>query len=321
MSFPGSHLLLERAYKSGLLIILDFLIGNSDFPARTLSGRCGDLVIHLPAQRDPQPAHGKRRPIGLNMLPEITEAEAVGEIATIYRRIKEVQGSPVVNLIWRHLATIEGALAWAWPLAEDAKPTIEANMKPMFDFIDRCIAHHDLINMKLTQPSPTAVEVLRAYERGNCWNLLATTILIAARAGISPPGSGSETVYFAPILSPVPSLLRYSQLDDRQRAQIDELSGVGPGSSSGFRPSLWLHLANWPDLLNEVAASCPSVLASAGFRIASDDVLAQAAVLLGLAPLPIAPAHGSVDLAIGAFRQRLPEMLLIGRVLIKAAGV
>src|ERR1700733_14799226 len=61
-------------------------------------------------------------PNGLNMLAEITEAEAVGEVATIYRRIKEVQGSPVVNLIWRHLATIEGALAWAWPLAEDARP-------------------------------------------------------------------------------------------------------------------------------------------------------------------------------------------------------
>jgi hypothetical protein len=255
------------------------------------------------------------------MLPEITEAEAVGEIATIYRRIREVQGSPVVNLIWRHLATIEGALAWAWPLAEDAKPTIETNMKPMFDFIDRCIAHHGLIDMKLTHPSPTAVEVLRAYERGNCWNLLATTILLAARAGFSPPSCGSETVYFAPILSPLPSLLRYGELDDRQRAQIDELSGVGPGSSSGVRPSLWLHLANWSDLLNEAVASCPSVLASAGFRVAYDDVSERAAVLLGLAPLPVAPVQGSIDLAIGAFRQRLPEMLLIGRMLIKAAGI
>jgi hypothetical protein len=30
---------------------------------------------------------------------------------------------------------------------------------------------------------------------------------------------------------------------------------------------------HWPDLLNEAAASCPPLLASAGFRAAHDDVL------------------------------------------------
>ncbi|MDX6463613.1 MAG: hypothetical protein QOH35_3813 [Acidobacteriaceae bacterium] len=253
------------------------------------------------------------------MLAEIPEAEAVGEVATIYRRIKEVQGSPVVNLIWRHLATIDGALAWAWPLAEDARSKIEITMKPMLDFIDRCVAGHGL-GVKLGAPPPTAVEVLRAYERGNCWNLLATTILAAVRTGVSPPGGGSEPVHFVPILSSVPALLRYGELDDRQRAQVDELSGVGPGSSSGVRPSLWLHLANWPDLLDEVAASCPSVLASAGFNAACDGVLEHATALLGLAPLRVAPVPASIDQAIGAFRQRLPEMLLMGRVLIRAAS-
>jgi hypothetical protein len=254
------------------------------------------------------------------MLAEIAEAEAVGEVATIYRRIKEVQGSPVVNLIWRHLATIEGGLAWAWPLAEGARPKIEITMKPMLEFIDRCVAGHGLVGVKLTPPPPTAVEVLRAYERGNCWNLLATTILAAVRSGVSPPGGGSEPVSFAPILGSVPALLRYSDLDDRTRVQVDELSSVGPGSSSGVRPSLWLHLANWPDLLNEVAASCPPILASAGFGTACDGVLEYAAVLLGLAPLRVVPVPDSIDLAIGAFRKRLPEMLLMGRVLIRAAG-
>jgi hypothetical protein len=149
---------------------------------------------------------------------------------------------------------------------------------------------------------------------------LATTILAAVRTGVSPPSGGSEPVSFAPINSSVPALLRYDELDDRQRAQVDELSSVGPGSSSGVRPSLWLHLANWPDLLNEIAASCPPVLASPGFSAACDGVLEYAAVLLGLASLRVAPVPASIDLAIGAFRQRLPEMLLMGRVLIRAAG-
>jgi hypothetical protein len=44
-------------------------------------------------------------------LPAITEAAA---IAAIFADIRQVLGVDVVNLIWRHLATVDGALPWAW---------------------------------------------------------------------------------------------------------------------------------------------------------------------------------------------------------------
>ena len=44
----------------------------------------------------------------------ITDAQARGEIAALYADIRATLGVPVVNLVWRHLATIEGALPWAW---------------------------------------------------------------------------------------------------------------------------------------------------------------------------------------------------------------
>ena len=44
----------------------------------------------------------------------ISEAGATGEIAALYGDIRATLGVPVVNLIWRHLATFPGALPWAW---------------------------------------------------------------------------------------------------------------------------------------------------------------------------------------------------------------
>src|SRR3954469_23163120 len=51
---------------------------------------------------------------GQDSVPSIAEAEARGETAAIFADIKKVLGSSVVNLIWRHLATMPGALPWTW---------------------------------------------------------------------------------------------------------------------------------------------------------------------------------------------------------------
>jgi len=47
-------------------------------------------------------------------VPAITEAAATGETAAIFADIRQVLGVDVVNLIWRHLTTIDNALPWAW---------------------------------------------------------------------------------------------------------------------------------------------------------------------------------------------------------------
>jgi hypothetical protein len=47
-------------------------------------------------------------------IPAISESEATGLIAEIYADIRRVYRLGVVNLIWRHLATIPGGLPWVW---------------------------------------------------------------------------------------------------------------------------------------------------------------------------------------------------------------
>ena len=51
---------------------------------------------------------------GQESVPSVLEAEARGEIADIYADIRKVLGTSVVNLIWRNLATMPGALEWTW---------------------------------------------------------------------------------------------------------------------------------------------------------------------------------------------------------------
>jgi len=43
-------------------------------------------------------------------VPAITEAAATGETAAIFADIRQVLGVDVVNLIWRHLATIDNGI-------------------------------------------------------------------------------------------------------------------------------------------------------------------------------------------------------------------
>src|SRR5258708_29288470 len=65
-------------------------------------------------------------------VPAIAEASASGAVAVaeIFADIRRVLGVEVVNLIWRHLATIPDALPWAWgmlrPLYADATIAAEA---------------------------------------------------------------------------------------------------------------------------------------------------------------------------------------------------
>src|SRR5437868_9161864 len=51
---------------------------------------------------------------GQESVPSVLESEAQGEIADIYADIRKVLGTSVVNLIWRNLATMPGALEWTW---------------------------------------------------------------------------------------------------------------------------------------------------------------------------------------------------------------
>ena len=62
-------------------------------------------------------------PAPATFLPEQPEAQASDAVRAIYAQIRRAAGVPMVALIFRHLATLPGAMEWAWsvigpPLAQ-----------------------------------------------------------------------------------------------------------------------------------------------------------------------------------------------------------
>ncbi|MBP8307431.1 MAG: hypothetical protein KAY46_09215 [Burkholderiaceae bacterium] len=120
----------------------------------------------------------------------ISEAEARGDIAELYADIRATLGVPVVNLIWRHLASIEGALPWAW---QAVRPAYQSG----------AVVHHAErlkagLVLPVMEPVPAEVlgclgldagqrqsirQVLDSYDRSNPMNWLALSALMLTDEG------------------------------------------------------------------------------------------------------------------------------------------
>ena len=118
-------------------------------------------------------------------VPSVLESEARGEIADIYADIRRVLGTSVVNLIWRNLATMPGALEWTWstvrplylgdaPLhAEAVRQTIALPDWPGFS-TTRCLPP------AWTRPNARCIrDVLDSYQHTNALALVVLSALLA----------------------------------------------------------------------------------------------------------------------------------------------
>ncbi len=133
---------------------------------------------------------------GLESVPSVLESEARGEIADIYADIRKVLGTSVVNLIWRNLATMPGALEWTWstvrplylgdaPLhAEAVRQTIALPDWPGFSTDTLAAAGVDEAERALIR------DVLDSYQHTNA---LALVVLSALLAHYGPRPADSVT--------------------------------------------------------------------------------------------------------------------------------
>ena len=251
------------------------------------------------------------------MYNEVREDEATGDIAAIYADIRSTLRTPVVNYIWRHLATIDGALPWSWTVVSAAASQIEAARPASSRAASQLIGEHGLTLPRGDNPPDGVADTIESYNRGNSWNLLSMTVLAAARAGVpmGPPAAIAPAASL-PMLN-VPPFPRDDALSPGTKQRIAALQEAGPGASSGVRPSLWVHLGLWPAYLEHTAQRCLPVLASPAFAAAHAGLLTAAPALLGL-PAIIAQRDADErpwDQAVRHFRVRIAEMVLIGRLL------
>jgi hypothetical protein len=182
--------------------------------------------------------------------PAIAEASATGETADLFADIRATVGVRVVNLVWRHLATLDGALPWAW-----------AAVKPLYlDGLPDQAARHFRETMaiprlaSLAGDEPASVEaVLASYDHSNTINLFALGSLVAwlrgeAVAGPAPLGGARLP---APDVT-LPPLASEADLSPETWSLVLRLNLFGDRPQPLILASMYRHLAHAPAFLQRV---------------------------------------------------------------------
>jgi hypothetical protein len=256
-------------------------------------------------------------------LPAITEAQATGEIADLFADIRATVGVRVVNLVWRHLATMEGALPWAW-----------AAVKPLYldGLPDAAMAafHRTMVVPKLASlagDEPASVDaVLASYDHSNTINLFA---LGALRAWLNGEVTGEGTIAPgprkpAPDLQ-LPKLASEEDVEPETWALVLRLNKFGDEPQPLILASMYRHLAHAPSFLQRVETVLAPVAADGSLRRAILDNRKTAATLASTLARSISverPAHAeAIEKAVGLFVDHaIGKMVTICRAIRTARG-
>ena len=212
---------------------------------------------------------------------EIPEAQASSEISAVYRDIKAVTGVGLVNLIYRHWAAKPPALEWAWgtlrPLFANGRIAAQAEalvkeldlsvppQVPMEAFRVAGVGDHAV---------GTASEIVAAYNKGNSQNLIVMPALarFIADGGAERPARAAADEPAPKRPRDHPPITAIADMAKETRELIETMSAPISPADRPMVPSLYRHLAQWPQLLAMAAAS-----ALAPSRVAEVEGLARTA--------------------------------------------
>jgi hypothetical protein len=195
---------------------------------------------------------------------EVGETDAPGEIAEIYADIRAMSGMPAINLIYRNMAAIPGALVHVWRFL---RPLFASGIAHEFD---REIRHQvTLPTFSSFSPSALAAarlteadryeitDILNFYATANAMNLLALSVLLKAFNNEHRPSESLLRNFASRAperLNPIRPILPIDALSADVRATIADLNPLGEGPvSDPIAPSLFRHLAYWPSFLGLIA--------------------------------------------------------------------
>lgn len=195
-------------------------------------------------------------------VPAVREADARGETAEIFDDLRRTVGVPVVNLVWRHFATIPGALPFAWQAVKPAyvsgSVALEADALraglplPATIRLPRFLL--DSVGVGEEQRAGI-LGVLDAYHRSNAMNFVALSALLEHLDGRTPQSVGSaeaEPVSASEAsLGPerLPHLLTLAEMTPATRDLVLACNELGERDEGRILASMYRHLAHWPAFL------------------------------------------------------------------------
>jgi len=269
------------------------------------------------------------------LLAELPEAQASGEQRRIYAEIKRLSAVPMVALIYRHLATIPGALEWAWALVEPAMQAGRLQQRAWQLAAEAVIpGHHTVPRAALRaagigpHEEAAIAQVLDAYNQANPVNMMVVGCVARHLAGtVATAIETQPRATWQPPLPSLPPMIDPAAMQGPVRELARLLTDRSDGRTvSPLWPSLYRHLANWPAMLGYasvlVVPEFAAIDESAG-RLREQAASAATELAKTLAPPPgLTPPEAAqregLQSAIERFGQRIPEMVVIGGLLRRA---
>ena len=189
-------------------------------------------------------------------LPAISESEATGEIAELYADIRGTLNVTAINYVWRHIATIDGGLRWAW---EAAKPMfVSGRVEAECEHLQAQLSYPRLPRLGNTALSLAGVDqeghdtikaILDTYNRGNLLNMVSLSALIAEPAALPMEDRPKAALPFTDRkLPPIPEVVDLSSETSEQVLALNAL-GAKPGPNRVVA-SIYKHIALWPGYLS-----------------------------------------------------------------------
>jgi hypothetical protein len=251
----------------------------------------------------------------------VRESHATGEIADIFLEIRSALGTTSVNLVWRHLATLPGALQWCWeavsPIFNDGSAQEAAARyrnslsSPVFLTLPKeCLEIFSVEEVDI----PLIRSTLNGYFVSCSINLLSLNALLRALDEGRPVSSTcSDSIRRNVIRSrPVPQemarLLDLSEIPPHVADLAWRLNGLCSKGDKKILAAVYRYLANWPPLLCATWLSLAPMAASGVLDDAVDASLSEAEIYIGdLSSRVVLPISSLSHETLHAVRKALQE--------------
>jgi hypothetical protein len=261
--------------------------------------------------------------VSTDPFPAVAEASATGETAELFADIRATIGVRVVNLVWRHLATIDGALPWAWLAVKPLYLRGIADRAAM-QFREGMALPH-LVG--LAGPQPQSVDdVLASYDHSNTVNLFALGALVARLRGeVAGEGEPEAGARIPPPDIILPKLASADDVAPETWALVLRLNRFGDPHQV-ILASMYRHLAHAPDFLCQIEAALAPVEADGSLAKAITanrrDAHERAKVLARAIATRRPPFADQVEAGVSAFVDHaIGKMVTICRAIRQARGL
>lgn len=269
-------------------------------------------------------------------LPEIPADEAPPEIKAIYDQIMTLTGVGSPALIYRYYAVFPGLLEWVWDIigpelkngylvreAPDAIKRMKAIDLPK-------ISRQDLTDCGLTASDIEALSAMFAtYNRMNPVNLALNAAILKMLASDVDRSTDVKALPPAARVEPattmkLPAPIKLGDMDQSLQEIVIDISSAIPNTSGVVIPTLYRHVAIWPDLMRLMAPGIATAIASGNVDTQmsrTTDVIAPftqevvgRALARNIGPAPI-PDPAKLVETLESFLITIPQLIVLGTAL------